>query len=267
MPAAANTPQMEILVVSGQASIRLTMERELRKLKMKVKSAGSGREAMKIAKTMVNSLIIIDTGLPDMPVIKLLEDVNKYWALMRDVVEFGKPKAIVIAKHNEKLDEFALKKLGVLAKLQKPVNLKTLLLFVNKIVAGKIKAEKSRTYRLGIMDPETRSREYFKNILKADDISIASIKNEFEIAAEMAGDPLDILIIEVVGLKTDVLEYLTKFRQDFPKTVVLPCSVYIDEELQEGLTKLGIDILLPKPIDPMLMRQTVRDIIVKNYEA
>jgi DNA-binding response OmpR family regulator len=154
------TTQMEFLVVSGQAAIRLNIERELKRLKFKVKTASSGKEAIKLSKTMLSSLIIVDSGLPDMPVLRLLQEVNKYWALMRDVVEFDKPKAIVIAKANEKLDEMSLRKFGVLAKLQKPVNLKTLVLFVNKIIQGQVKAEEGKVYRVGIMDPESRSRDY-----------------------------------------------------------------------------------------------------------
>ncbi len=258
---------IEILVVSAQASVRLTIERGLKSLKMPVKTATNGKDAIKACKKMINSLLVIDTGLPDMHTETLLSEINKYWLLMRDIADFARPRTLVLAKANEKMDEGKLKKLGVIARLQKPVNLKSLVLFVNKIVAGKVKAVENKTINLGIMDPEARSRNYFKIILKSDDLKISTQKSQFDLAAAMTGDDsLDILIIELMGLENiPPLEYIKDFKEKYPKCTIIPCSVFIDDELHAGLEKLGVKHILSKPINPAQLRETVRTIIAGKY--
>lgn len=260
--------ESEILIVSGQASLRLNLERHFKKKKFRTKTAGSGREAIEVSKSMVESLIIIDTSLPDMPAEHVIAQIRKYWALMRDVVEYAMPRVLVVAASNERLDESKLQRLGVIARLQKPVNIEKLTLFVQKIIEGEIKAAETRYVKVGVMDPEQRSREYFCSILKADDVEITTMKDRFDITTALTGEGLDVIIMEVMGPDSqDPLQYVTQFRENSPNTdIIAICTAAYDENLEKKLKDHGVYEVMTKPVNPVTLRQKVRELVVKHYD-
>ena len=171
--------ELSILIASGQTPVRLNIERALNSRHHQIMTATSGKNAIEIDKDSMSNLIIADATLPDMPIEEMLYQIREYRRLMKDVVINEYVPVILIASVSEKLNEAQLKKLGVLVRLNKPLNMNLISGCVDKILSGELKLEKQRLININILDPEKRALEYFSKMLKAEDVSISTLKDVY----------------------------------------------------------------------------------------
>ncbi len=255
--------EQSILIVSGQTSVRMNLQKSLQATKHSILTAASGKAAIEIDKNSMSNLIIADTSIPDMPVEEMLLSVREYRRLMKDVVENEYVPVLLIAAINEKVDETKLKNLGVLAKLNKPLNLKLIHAVVTKVLSGELKLEKEKLVNIFILDPEKRALGYFSKMLHADDVNIHTMGDVFDLYSSINGSVnADILIVEIM-VHDKPIEFVKELRTKYPKANVLVCTAMHDEELHKKCRQLGVKDVLTKPVNPAKMRSTVREIVAK----
>ncbi len=262
-----NDMNMSVMIASSQASVRLNIQRTLQHAKHEILTARNGREAIAKDKDNMTNLIIADTCLPDMPIEEMLTQIREYRRMMKDVVENEYVPVILIASATEKIDDTKLKKLGVLARLNKPLNLKLISGCVNKILSGELKLEKDKMTNLYILDPEKRALEYFSKMLKADDLDIHTLRDVFDLYSCINGSKnVDLLIAEVM-ISDDPMAFLAEVKERSPDTQILVCTALHDEQLHQKFLDMGIVKVLTKPVNPVHMRAAVRQLVGKLNEG
>jgi len=262
------TVQRSIMVVSGQAAAKLTLARHLKTKGHLVYAAGSGREAIRADKDKLYNLIVVDSNLPDMPVTEMLGHIRQYRNLMKDVVETDDVPVLLLTSKEERYDDEQLENLGVLARLHKPLSVRSLDLCVEKIFSGELRSDDSNRIRIGILDPEKRAREYFSNILQADDVDLLPMQDEFDVYAALSEDKFsfDILILEPMGLNDRIEDLLARIYERNAETKVLICTAVNDEEHIEQFTACGVAYVWTKPVKPTKLRITVRQMVAQISE-
>ncbi len=248
-----------ILLISRRASIRLSMENFLKSQGYAVLTAEEGETALEIDRDHLSQLIIIDTPLSDMALDQFLKQILSSRNLMKDVMQVTNVPIILVSSPAEKdMDERKCKKYGILAVLQKPINLSDLSDCVHDVMTGKLSLEAGSETPVALLDPERRALEYFSKLLVAEDISIHQCKDEIDLnALERVG----VLVVEVMGIKEDPVEYMKKFlgRHQHAKIVVV--TAFHDTDMERDLLEAGVFKFLTKPIDPMPFRHAVREAI------
>jgi CheY-like chemotaxis protein len=215
----------------------------------------------------MDSLLLIDIPLPDMPIERVLREIRTYWKLMRDVVDLPTPRVLVITAAKDRLDTGRLRRQGVLGRINKPINLKGLGLLVGRVLSGEVSIGEERMTRIGILDPEARSRDFFKSILRADDVEIVPLENEFELTAALTKGALDILLVELMGLPGSAVEFVASFRARNPGISLVAFSTAVLEDEERGrLDDLGVRAVFTKPVNPVALRQAVREEVVRANE-
>ncbi|RMD80045.1 MAG: response regulator [Lentisphaerae bacterium] len=260
-----NLPSLAIYVVSGQASTRLNIKRFLQKKNHEVFSAASGKELINLDKDFLGNLIIADSFLPDMPIVELLTHIRENRRLMKDIADIDFIPSIVVAGNNEKLDEATLKKLGMLARINKPINFNELGEVLNQIIRGELYLEQDDRVSIGILDPEKRAVQYLAKLLESDDVRIHSMYDVFDLRGLLNdGQKLDLLLVETLALTEEPESLFPLIKQANPKADIVVLTAFADEEETATLKKLGVREIMTKPIKPMQIRQLVRKIVAEK---
>jgi DNA-binding NtrC family response regulator len=254
-----------ILVVSRRTSIRLSIERFLTSSGYDVHTAEEGEEAIQSDRDFLSQLLIIDTPLADMPLEQLLEELLKSRNLMKDVMQVTNVPVILLASPTElDMDERKFKKYGILAKMDKPVNLTDLKKCVHDVLTGKLSVEEESEVPIAVLDPEKRALEYFSKLLMADDVEIHTCKDEIDLKPI---EKVGVLVVEVMGLKSDdPCEFLSAYKEAHPNTEIVVTTAFHDDEMSEQMIRAGASKVVTKPINPIHFRQTIRE-AVANYQA
>ncbi len=254
--------ELAIYVVSGQASTRLNIKRFLQQHKHQVFTASSGKELIELDKDFLGNLVIADTFLPDMPVEEMLFTVRENRRLMKDIADIDFIPSVVVATANEKLDDKKLNKLGVIGRMQKPLNLKAMGEFLDKIISGEIQMNQDDRVGLGIMDPEKRATQYLEKLLQAEDLRIHCMHDNFDLRAALNGDTsLDILIIETLALSEDPNEFLKHILSFNPEMKIIVVTAYADDDEIAQLREAGVHDVMTKPVKPMAIRGAIRELV------
>ena len=254
-----------ILVVSRRTSIRLSVERFLSSSGYYVHTAEEGEEAIETDRDFLSQLLIIDTPLADMPLEQLLTELLKSRNLMKDVMQVTNVPVILLAGPAElDMDERKFKKYGILARMDKPVNLSNLGKCVHDVVTGKLSVEEETEVPIVVLDPEKRALEYFSKLLLADDVEIHTCKDEIDLKPiERVG----VLIVEVMGLNSDnPCDFLKEYRKAHPNTEILVTTAFHDDDMSRDMLEAGANKIITKPINPIHFRQQVREAVVR-YQA
>ena len=254
-----------VYVVSGNASTRLTLKRQLESKTLKVIDAGSGAEMIQNDRDFVGNLLVADTALPDMPITELLQTLREKRRLMKDVAHVDYIPSILLAAPNERFDDEALEKLGVVARLSKPLNLKGAKMLIAKILSGELKIDQGKKAHLGIMDPEERTTQYLTKLLAADDLEITPLSDQFDLmSAAKADPPLNILLVEPLSFPNGATDFLRKLKGDSPDLDIIVLTAYADEEEKEAFNDIGVHEIIFKPLKPADIRKSVRELVASK---
>ena len=263
---AADKHLFPILIVSRRTSIRLTVERFLSSSGYYVQTAEEGEEAIEADRDFLSQLLIIDTPLADMPLEQLLTELLKSRNLMKDVMQVTNVPVILLASSSEvDMDERKYKKYGILAKMDKPVNLNGLSKAVHDVLTGKLSIEEDQEVKVAVLDPEQRALEYFGKLLMADDVDIVTCKDEIDLnPVENVG----VLIVEVMGLNTDdPCEFIRDYIKAHPMVQIVVTTAFHDDDLAEEMLEAGAAKVVTKPINPIQFRQIVRESVSQFLAA
>jgi len=263
----SNTPRNElnVLIVSAQAAVRMNIKSFLAHKGQIVHTASSGQKAIIKDKSTLGNLIIADTSLPDMPVTEMLKKIRTYRDMMRDVVDNENPCVLLIAPASQELDNTALRELGVVARIHKPINLKTLGAYVEKVINGEFKLTEDDRTTIGILDPEPRARDYFEQTLQAEDVMITPMTSIFEAKASITGSRLDILLYEpMISTDDDPLKFIKELHNKSPMTKIIVCTAVHNIEMNEETRKIGVVAVMFKPINRIEIRSLVRELIANR---
>lgn len=254
-----------ILVVSRRTSIRLSVERFLASSGYQVQTSEEGEEAIETDRDFLSQLLIIDTPLADMPLEQLLNELLKSRNLMKDVMQVTNVPVILLSAPSElDMDERKFKKYGILARMDKPVNLQSLGKAVHDVLTGKLSVEEDSIVPLVVLDPEKRALEYFGKLLMADDVEIITCKDEIDLKPI---EKVGVLIVEVMGLKTDnPSEFIKAYKEAHPTTEVVVTTAFHDDDMGREMLAAGASSVITKPINPITFRQNIRE-AVSRYQA
>ncbi len=254
-----------ILIVSRRTSIRLSLQRYLDSSGYSVFTAEEGEEGIELDADTLSQLLIIDTPLADMPLEQFLGALLKSRNLMKDVMQVTNVPVILLAGSQEAgMDERKFKKYGILAKLDKPVNLGKLAECINDILTGNLSVEAEAEIPIVILDPEERAQDYFAKLLTADDVDIITCKDEIDLRAI---EHVGVLILEVMGLTSDdPTEFIKAYKEAHPKTELMVTTAFHDDDMSQEMRDAGASEIIMKPINPIKFRQTIRE-AVSRYQV
>ena len=255
---------LNVLVVSSQASQRLIIKRFLEMRKHPVNLAENGLQMIEQDKAFACGLMVIDNTLTDMPITEALFTARENRRLMKDVANIEYCPVIILAGATEKLDELKLKKLGAISRLNKPLNLKELGKVINRIQDGEFNVQQDEKLTLGIMDPEKRASAYFKKLLTADDLTVNLLRDPVELSACIQDRSLNMLILETMALKTqDPSGYIRSIVEQNPKLQIMVCTAFNDDDEHDRMIKAGAKHVITKPVNPTQLRSLVRQMIAE----
>ncbi|MFT5232340.1 MAG: DNA-binding NtrC family response regulator [Candidatus Krumholzibacteriia bacterium] len=123
-----------ILVIDDEEAIRLFLEATLEDRSFVVQTAGTGNEAMTLAKETVPDLVLLDLMLPDMTGMQVLEELKKLYPHLPVVMITGYSKTDA-AVQAMKLDAFDF--------VNKPIQLAKLLSVIEAALAATVEVRES----------------------------------------------------------------------------------------------------------------------------
>ncbi|NCD32390.1 MAG: response regulator [Spartobacteria bacterium] len=251
-----------ILIVSRRTSIRLTVQRFLSSSGYYVHTAEEGEEAIETDRDFLSQLLIIDTPLADMPLEQLLIELLGSRNLMKDVMQVTNVPVILLSSGSEVgLDERKYKKYGILARMDKPVNLNMLGSCVHDVLTGKLSIEEETDMTIAIMDPEKRALDYFAKLLTSEEVEIVTCNDEIDLNSV---ENVSVLIVEVMGLNTDdPCEFIRKYAQQHASVQILVTTAFHDDDMSQDMLNAGAARVITKPINPIRFRQYVREAMTK----
>lgn len=262
----ARESDASILLVYNQASMRMTMERYLVTHRIRAFSASSGREALDKDKANLPAGMVLDTALPDMTVEELLTKIRQHRNMIRDVIECYHARVMLVMAPNERTDVRSLRRLGVVDALPKPVNMEAFGRQVTRLLSDEAAKDVERVATIGILDPETRAREFFIRTLHADDVHIVPMTDVFDVYGSVADNPFDILLVETIGVGEDPLQFLRTLRERSPNTRVIVCTAFHDASLNSQFLDFGVSAVFTKPVNLLALRRKVREVIGEIHE-
>ncbi|OVE77228.1 hypothetical protein BVX99_03130 [bacterium F16] len=143
--------------------------------------------------------------------------------------------------------------------------MKTIGLFLDKIISGEIQLNKDDRIGLGILDSEKRATQYLEKLLQADDLRIHCMTDNFDLRASLNGDtPLDILILEPLALSEEPSDFLKYIYAANPDMKIIIATAYADEDEIKAYEKLGVYKIMTKPLKPMVIRKDIRELVAEK---
>lgn len=258
---AVSNPDISVMVISQQTAVRLTVGRYLQGLGHRIFNVRTGREAIEVDGANMVDVIVFDAPLADMPVREMLIAIREQRRLMRDIVDSSIVPCIMFSSQPGAAS--SLGSLGVVASLQKPLNLKALNLCVKKVLAGELTVDADRIVHIAVMDPEVRALSFFSKLLKADDTEICELTDLFDVRDALEEQRAQVLILEVVGLPGEPLDEMKKLMPRCAQSKVIVCTALHDQQMHKDLLDLGVNEVITKPINPFSMRALVRQYVTE----
>ncbi len=111
-----------------------------------------------------------------------------------------------------------------------------------------------------IVDDEPEMLNLLEILLKDLGYSVRSARNGRE-AIELAGDDIDLIILDMIMPEMDGMTALRGIRQKTPDVKVLVASGYTAPDRLPVLERLGIEGFVPKPFELRKIATTVRDVL------
>lgn len=250
--------EFPILLVCGQTSTRLTIDRYLKVHQHAVHCASTGAKGLDLDQQNVSQLIVADTALPDMSVSDFLENIRENRRLIRDVLDVGSAPVLLLTGAHEQFDDSTLKRIGVVARLQKPLKMSLLGACVDRILSGDLRVEEEQRLNLCILDPEERACSYFCKLLQADDVNVHPLTDVFDLSSMLTNKRVDVLVIELMAAAAEPVAYMREIIERSPKTQVVVCTALHDKSVHRELIDLGLRHIITKPVSPVTLRQAVR---------
>jgi DNA-binding response OmpR family regulator len=110
----------------------------------------------------------------------------------------------------------------------------------------------SEAARVLVCDDDEPTRELLVTVLATEGFKVTSVPDGPSCLAAMAGDPPDVLVLDVMMPGMDGYQVMEILRRDFPDAevkVVMLTAKTTDEDVWNGW-RSGVDYYMAKPFDP-----------------
>jgi CheY-like chemotaxis protein len=112
-----------------------------------------------------------------------------------------------------------------------------------------------------ILDDEEGIRELFRETLEGAGYEIFLTASGKDALRQLNQRPVDLLITDLVMPGQEGIETIVAVRKDFPRLQILAISGFGGGSHLKAAQMLGANETLPKPVDILLLRTTVRQMI------
>jgi len=198
-------------------------------------TAGSGREALDLAKTHKPAAITLDILMPDMDGWEVLSELKK------DLATKEIPVIIVSVSH-DRATGFAL---GAVGYVTKPIGKETLLTQIKQLFT-------TLPSRVLVVDDSPLDREHTSDILEAQGIEVTTAENGRTCMDMLIRETPDLVVLDLVMPEMDGFKVL-KLIRDTPDTRHLPVIVVSAKDLsqeEKQLLESQVSAVLTKGISP-----------------
>ncbi len=207
----------KILIVDDEEDIRKTLRGSLEDAGLEVVTAGDGKEALAIVKTMPLDFVFLDIWLPGMDGMEILRAIKEFDNSL---------KVVIITGHGTVATAIQATKLGASDFLEKPLSLDSVFSTINEIIGKTSAAENNETKRekengdIGeFIGESSKTIELRKKVNR-----LSRIDDEILIVGEKG-----------TGKKmAAILIHQNSSRKNTP-LVKIDCSLFLPEELEEAL--------------------------------
>ncbi len=101
-------------------------------------------------------------------------------------------------------------------------------------------------------------------LLTLDGFEVISVYNGEEALTKLCQQKYDLLITDIVMPHLNGFELVTKIKKVNPKIPIMVVSGKLNDSLIHDLHEMGVEYVLPKPINPSRFRKMVQKIFEKH---
>ncbi|MEJ2637833.1 MAG: response regulator [Calditrichia bacterium] len=103
-------------------------------------------------------------------------------------------------------------------------------------------------------------------LLTLDGFEVISVYNGEEALTKLCQQKYDLLITDIVMPHLNGFELVTKIKKVNPKIPIMVVSGKLNDSLIDDLHEVGVEYVLPKPINPSRFRKMVQKIFDKQSQ-
>ncbi len=253
-PLTARPPRGTVLIVEDTAELAWILKAHLISKGFRVAIAGSGEEALMLARKLKPDVITLDIRLPDIDGLKLAD-------IFRHDPDTKHARVMVISGYHER--EAAIRA-GASGFLLKPINPDTLLASVEALMASTTR----RKGKVLVIDDDAQIRAICVEVMHNLGYDVSQAGSLADAKTQIASHRPDLLLLDVTLPDGDGLTFFEELKAERASSQlsVIFVSARTETSAKVRALKLGGDDYLTKPFDALELGARVESVLRRRTE-